>query len=66
MLPSAVFALQVDIVQKDHQIVHSVHRQSFLLRDHQVVRVAVQTDIMILFLVKKSQVNVFLVQVFDI
>ena len=61
MPPTAVFALLVDIVMKDRQIVHNVHHRSILIRDHRVVRVVVQTDIMIIFFFLK--LRVFLVQV---
>jgi hypothetical protein len=47
MQENAVFALLVDIVQKDHQIAHNAHRRNILIRDHRVVLVAVQTDIII-------------------
>ena len=58
MLPTAVFALLVDIVLKDRQIVHNVHHRSILIRDHRVVLVVVQTDIMIVFLkIKEEPVN---------
>ena len=55
MLGTAVFALLVDIVQKDHQIAHNALRRNILIPDHRVVLVAVQTDIMIIFLKSKEE-----------
>ena len=47
MLATVIFALLVDIVQKDHQIAHNARRLNILILGHLVVLVVVQTDIMI-------------------